>query len=248
MNISFIQPPLLEKTPQKISSRVEVEVPLGIAYLAGSLEQNGHTCQIIDSIIDGYGKITQHEGYHVFGLTFEEITNKTQSFASELVGISCIFFSQIKSALFLAKSIKQANPALKIVMGGIGAFQNVKTVMASGWVDYIVIGEGEQTLVDLVSALTKDEQTEKFGHIDGLIFMKGNKKVENPKHHYIDDLDTLPSPAYHLFDLENYFKIGIPFANKKKQPLHQYAEQSRLSVQLYLLRRSQYMVKEDKAT
>lgn len=215
MNIGLVQPPLLDISGNKITGQVEVEVPLGIASLAAVLEQDDHSCVVVDAILEGYDQIFDHKGCQAFGLTYSQTAERLRKQAVELVLISCIFFYQRSSALALAEEIKRQMPELPVVMGGVGAFIEPEELLQSGAVDWIVIGEGEQTVRELAGCLAQG-QGQSIDDLDGICFLRGDKVVTQPKTCYVEDLDSLPTPAYHLFDLERYFSIGVPFGNKSR--------------------------------
>ena len=215
MTIGLVQPPMIDISGKKIPVQVEVEVPLGIACLAAVLESDGHSCFAVDAILEGYGQIFPHGDYQVFGLTYAQIVEQLIRRDAQLVLISSIFFNQRQSALALAQAVKQARPDLPVVMGGVGAGIEPQELLASGWVDWIVLGEGEETVRDLATLL-ETGQTDKIGELDGICLRQGDQFIQRPKNCYIEDLDSLPMPAYHLFDLERYFEIGVPFGNKSR--------------------------------
>ncbi|CAG1769766.1 partial Anaerobic magnesium-protoporphyrin IX monomethyl ester cyclase, partial [uncultured bacterium] len=67
--------------------------------------------------------------------------------------------------------------------------------------DVIVIGEGEITVVDLLETL---EQKKSLSGVKGIAYMDGNTLVETPRRHLIADVDSIPMPAYKLFQMEYY--------------------------------------------
>ncbi len=216
MKIALIHPPLLDVSGKKISTQVEVEIPLGIAYLTAVLEQDGHDCIVIDAILDGYGQVFSSCGCQAFGLSYEQIADRVQAVGADLVLISCIFFNQRRSALEVARQVKALCDDLCVVAGGIGSFIEPEWMLATGLVDYVVIGEGEESCRQLVSALERKDM-EAVRTVDGLAFMDQETLWVNPKTTYVQALDSLPSPAFEHFDLEKLFAVGIPFGNKKKQ-------------------------------
>jgi anaerobic magnesium-protoporphyrin IX monomethyl ester cyclase len=69
--------------------------------------------------------------------------------------------------------------------------------------DVIIIGEGEETLLETVTAIKNKES---FNNIDGIIFRENNENSSTPKRNNITDLDKLPLPAWDLIDIEQYKK------------------------------------------
>lgn len=104
--------------------------------------------------------------------------------------------------LELAKKIKEKTNA-KIILGGAHPSAVPKECLKNKWIDYIIISEGEKTLAELCSHLTKNKSIKK---IDGIAYKEKQKIIINPKKRFIQNLDTLPFPARHLMPMENYFR------------------------------------------
>jgi anaerobic magnesium-protoporphyrin IX monomethyl ester cyclase len=73
-------------------------------------------------------------------------------------------------------------------------------------VDYIVRGEGEETLKDLISALEKKEDV---SSVQGVVFKKGKETIMTPPRAVIRSLDALPLPAWDLVDIESYRTVWL---------------------------------------
>ncbi|WP_299185168.1 radical SAM protein [uncultured Aquimarina sp.] len=72
--------------------------------------------------------------------------------------------------------------------------------------DYIIQGEGELALLELVSALKNDQPIDK---IKSLVYKKAENTVTNPKREVLKKLDELPMPAWDLVDINSYKKVWI---------------------------------------
>lgn len=182
-------------------------VPTGLAYIAASLEQDGHEVAIIspDSIppeVSGvstgafenpdWEKNLFSEDFHVW--------RRLEAFFSEtpfdIVGIS-VMVSQFPSALRLAKIAKRANPHAVVVFGGIGV--TVKPELAfsePGLVDFVVRGEGEITFRELLRALHSGTNVEE---VNGVSYVENGAIVHNPDAALLADVSSLPHPAKHLY-------------------------------------------------
>jgi len=75
-------------------------------------------------------------------------------------------------------------------------------------VDYVVKGEGEETLSQLIDAL---ENGKNMDGIHGVIYQKNDEAVVNPPRLVIRDLDTLPIPAWDLVDIQSYKSIWLRY-------------------------------------
>ena len=77
-------------------------------------------------------------------------------------------------------------------------------VYADHGADYMIAGEGETTLVELLDHLHQATGSRSVDSIDGLVYPLGGALVRNPKRKVLHDLDALPFPARDLLDVERY--------------------------------------------
>ncbi|MDR0268159.1 B12-binding domain-containing radical SAM protein [Paenibacillus sp.] len=102
------------------------------------------------------------------------------------------------AALRIAQECRRLDPGRLIVFGGPHAgFVDRETLESFDFVDVIVSGEGEQTLLDLLNAYAAGDS---LHHVPGVTFRDGASIIRNPPRNVIDELDSLPFPAYHLID------------------------------------------------
>ncbi|MDD2866794.1 MAG: radical SAM protein [Candidatus Omnitrophota bacterium] len=99
--------------------------------------------------------------------------------------------------------IKKVIPSAKIVTGGLWySSLSTETLEQNPAIDFVVMGEGEVTFCELIEALKKGRTH--FEAIPGLASRKDGKVVWGPVRELIEDLDTLPLPAYDLFPMDKY--------------------------------------------
>ena len=102
-----------------------------------------------------------------------------------------------------ARKIKQAMPQVKIVCGGMHFnVMPCESLKDCPQIDFVVVGEGEQTLLELLTEIKKEKPD--FKKVDGLAYQENGKAVLTEPRCLIEDLDTLPLPAYHLFPMNRY--------------------------------------------
>lgn len=181
-------------------------LPLGILYVASCLRNASHQVSIYDAIVDAaedrWG-FEERPGMRRMGATWEEIAGVVADRRPDVVGIGNPYTSQVQNAIRTAEVVKQVSPSIRVVVGGPHA-----TVMPSsflygdGPVDYVVMGEGERTMVDLLESI--------MGLCDiravkGVAWLENGQVIVNEKREFIEDLDALPMPAYDLVDMERYF-------------------------------------------
>jgi radical SAM superfamily enzyme YgiQ (UPF0313 family) len=161
---------------------------LGLAYVAAVLELHGHQIHMLDSNQAGR-KVT------------EEFISNTY----DVIGLSATSFTYNQTNEFAAK-MRSHNKEAIIVIGGPHVAIGMETVLDSPSFDYAVCGEGEYTMLDLVTILEKSRQPkcDDLYAIKGLIFRDKGKPVATPRRQRINSLDELPFPAFHLLQMEHY--------------------------------------------
>jgi len=176
--------------------------PLGLAYLAATIETD-YDVKILDCVIEG--REHREEGMIRLGLTDEEIGKIISRYNPDVVGISCLYSNQIGMTYRITAIAKEFNNKIIVVVGGAHASALPEEVLKKGAfkIDYVVIGEGEQTLSCLLCKLDK---ARKNINLDGIAYFYKNRVIVKPKKKYIKYLDDLPLPARHLIDMEKYFE------------------------------------------
>ena len=154
-------------------------VPLSIAYIAAVLEKNKHTVNIYDP-----------PPYEKFN-----IKDELRRFNPDMVGISCMS-ATFNRALSIAREIKNFNQDTLVVFGGIHATALPKETISNKEVDYVVIGEGEYTFLELLEAL---DNKKTINEVNGLCHKKDGCITVNAPRPLMQNLDELPFPARHLF-------------------------------------------------
>jgi len=155
--------------------------PLGLAYLAAVLEKNGFEVKIIDCTIE---------------ISFKEISKTIVYEKPHIIGITSTTAS-FESAKFVVKRIKEFLPRIIIVIGGAHVSAMPYETMESNYFDIGVLGEGEETFLELVQHIARDGISD-LGAIKGLIFKENGKFAITPKREFIKNLDGIPYPARHL--------------------------------------------------
>jgi anaerobic magnesium-protoporphyrin IX monomethyl ester cyclase len=152
--------------------------PMGLLYVGAYLEREGYPVEIRD--FDNAGARPDYSQY-------------------DLVGISTDTTRHLK-AMAIAREAKEAG--CTVIMGGPHPCYIDEEILANPWVDAIVHGEGEATLLELILALEGgDRECER---IAGLSFRRDGKVVRTPTRPFIKDMDSLPLPARHLLNMDLY--------------------------------------------
>ncbi len=136
----------------------------------------------------------------LYDLTTEDLRKRVRNFNPDLVGFSSMSMEagQMESA---AKMIKEEKPGCKTVLGGPHASVFFDWALKNGNIDYVVLNEGEETFPALLEAL---ERNEPMDRVAGLAFMKEGQLFQTPEREFIQDLDSIPFPAWDLIDFKPY--------------------------------------------
>jgi len=173
--------------------------PLGIAYIASVLEENGFEVDCVDAAFEKLG--------------WKNIRQMISHKNPDIVGIP-VTTIMFKQAIQTAKIIKEFDSNIKILMGGPHATTDPNSLLKYKFVDFAIRGEGEYTTLELVKNFNK------IAKIRGLSYKKNRRIVHNPERNFITDLDELPYPARHFFDIKKYrgqFNDGIFYVGYKPQ-------------------------------
>lgn len=148
--------------------------PLAILSLGAYLEQHGIEVEYFDERIHKMER-------------FKELIRRSPL----LVGLSTMTCYQIKNTLRLASIARRINPEIPLVWGGTHPSMMAEQTLESEFVDFVVKGEGEQTLLELVHAF--QEGRKDFSSIDGLGWKNNGTYVLNKDRDFLN-IEDLPFP------------------------------------------------------
>jgi len=162
--------------------------PLSLLSLAAPLLDAGFRVSIVDAAI---------------------VPNPKETLAREIedavcFGISLLTGPAIRSAAQTARFVRQARPDLPIVLGGWHPSLLPEQTVASDFVDVVVRGQGELTLLELVRRLVEGKRP---GAIPGTSTKVNGRTVHNPERP-LENVNNLPTPAFHMGDFDAYAKLS----------------------------------------
>ena len=158
---------------------------LGLAYIAAMSEKRGGEVRILDMQMEN-----------------TPLRQVVKECAPEVVGITANTI-QIKAAWGMAQKLKEIT-GVPIVLGGPHPTFLPAESVERPEIDIVVRGEGEITWVDLCAHLESDESLEE---VQGITYQQDGKVVHNPDRPVITDVDSLPFPAYRLFEMDRYTNL-----------------------------------------
>lgn len=181
--------------------------PLGLLYLASTLRANGYQVKVLDACVEGWdNRVSLRDGFDYKGLTDKEIKNIVVDFQPEVVGISWKFTRQEQAFALTLKAVKSAQKDSLIVVGGAHPTSCPQEVLEKYPVDYVVLGEGEKVLLEL---LKKALKSDKAVDLDGVAYKQKGEIVVKENHNFSKNLDELPFPARDLLSLDKYLKDNL---------------------------------------
>jgi radical SAM superfamily enzyme YgiQ (UPF0313 family) len=181
--------------------------PLGILYISGYLEDQGIENEVFDTTF------SSKKAFRTYLLTHKP----------KLVGIYVNLMTKL-NVLETIRFIKENLAETIIILGGPEVRYSAENFLRYG-ADYIVIGEGEETMAELVNALilvpadddadlTVQLQTQPQYAIPGIAFLEGGTFIQNPERQKIKDLNELAIPNRKKINLRQYLDAWKKFHGK----------------------------------
>ena len=185
MKVLFVNPP---QTASKYKFMGVIAPPLGIAYMAGVLQENNIDVEILDASAED--------------MDFKDVEKELLKRKPDLVALTALT-PTIGRALETAQVVKETLPDSIVVMGGYHPTFNFIETLEDENVDIVIRGEGEYIMLNLVQAL---ENQCSLHDVKGIVFEDKNSKeiVVNPEAPLIQNLDELPFPALNLLPMDKY--------------------------------------------
>ena len=185
MDILFLQGPHL------LNHSISVTLPpLGFLAVAGYLREKGFSVRVVDCCIYQWG--------------WKTTERLIKTLDPQIVGIGGPI-AWLNENLRLARLIKQINPNCTILYGGPAISIAPELALFKGSpIDFVIFGEGEKIVEELLLTLKKDPEKRDFTNIKGILYLKNGHITELKRRPLIKNLDELPIPAYDLLPIERY--------------------------------------------
>lgn len=192
MDILFINPPWYKKSGNIWKSVSACVPPFGLALLAALAREKGFSVSILDC--------------NALQLGLDKIEEHLPNLPPRFVGITATTVL-MENAREVAKIIKGKYPDAKVVVGGVHPSVRPEEVINLPEVDYVVMGEGEVTLLELLS-------NKNPSGIKGLGFKRKGEIVLNPPQEIIPDINIFPFPAFDLLPMDKYYSAAGSYKRK----------------------------------
>ena len=168
--------------------------PLGVGYLASVLRKKGYEVHI----------------YHqdVYHYPEEHLVDFLKKNHFDVVGAGIIAgYYQYRKLLKLSKAINSVPDRPFYVIGGHGPSPEPEFFLRKTQADAVVIGEGEKSLSNLIDAISSNRS---LSEVKGIVYFDENKIIVNEKEGVIQEIDTIPMPAWDLFPMDHYTLMRAP--------------------------------------
>lgn len=216
MKILLINPPIREWSRPNV-------FPLGLGYIGAVLCDAGHDVKVMD--------INAHR------FSRDEVEAKVKDSDYDAVGIGGIV-TTYRYIKWLVQVLRKYHPDKKIIIGGSVASSVPDIVLEKNVVDILCIGEGEETVRELIGALESGYDLSK---ISGIWYRDCQGKVcRNENRDTVKSLGKIPLPAWDLFPMEIYLKNPVGAPNRNKWIDGAVNEDAPLSMNLYTSRGCPY--------
>lgn len=187
MKVTLVNPPY----PEHAHSHPPF-IPLGIAYLGAVAEQAGHEVNVIDCQAEK--------------LTVDAFKSRVSQGQPDVIGVTSttLLYNQAKAILTAAKEV---HPNATTMIGGSHVtFWDENALNECPAIDVIVRREGETTFTEL---LQRKQNNESFAGVLGTTIRgKDGKIIRHDDRPFLMNLDSLPSPAYHLLPIDAFHRMG----------------------------------------
>ncbi len=205
MQITLVTSPLFDHSTYyaNIDAKSQPYLPLGLLALAAYLLPHGIEVDIADlNIAFNDGRWKNDKNFYQTGAEILE------SYNSNILGFLTAS-DAYHHTVNIAKQYKMRNPETPIILGGYQAsVADTETVKYFSFIDAVVRGEGEYSLLKIVESFQKGHN---FNFIPGVTYRENDKVVINEDVELIKNLDDLPIPAYDLYPIstKNYVYLEI---------------------------------------
>jgi radical SAM superfamily enzyme YgiQ (UPF0313 family) len=173
--------------------------PVGLGYIASVLRDNGIEVKIWNQDLHHYPD--------------EYLTEYLDQEKFDFIGISVVAgYYQYKKLLALSEAINRSKNRPIYILGGHGPSPDPEYFLKKTLADVIVMGEGEETVVELIQAITEKRD---LGGIKGIAYRSHNTVIINERRELIKEIDNIPLPAYDLFPIHYYRLFRTPDSTNK---------------------------------
>lgn len=191
----------------KLASGIQIQTPtpsIGLAYIGAYIKKHGYDYTAIDSCGEALSQVSRVEpgsDLLIQGLTRKEVLDKVPKDV-KIVGLTSLFSHAWFLARNIALDIKKLYPDCKIVVGGEHPSAAVEDVLKNSFIDMVILGEGEETFLNLLQSIDKGED---YKNINGIAYKnEAGDIIKTERRARITKIDDIPYPDWDNWSINNY--------------------------------------------
>jgi len=199
--------------PVSFSLTQRASPPLGLAYIAGVLEEEQYEVSVIDCVAEApsnYFPFQDIKDVSGLGIDFDSFFSLTGD-SYDIIGVSTMFSNNWLINRYLINLLKKKYPSALIVVGGEHATAIPEYCLKDcEGLDMVATGEGEETIAEIAQLL---KEKKPLNNISGTVFKNrdSGEIVTAPRRKRIREIDAISRPAWHYFPLNKYFENEISY-------------------------------------
>lgn len=163
-----------------------------VTLLAPIVKALGYQVEVVEANIDN--------------LSRDEVRERVRAFAPDVVGITSMSLEYWRQAHETARLVKEADPKIVTVMGGVHPTSLPERVMADANIDFAILGEGEERLPRFLKILGEHAAPE-FSEMDGVAYRQAERVIIRPATAFVEDLDRFPLPDYRFLNWDKVMRF-----------------------------------------
>lgn len=179
--------------------------PLGLAYIAASLKESELSYHVIDATGEGLVSIRPYPGrsdFRIQGLNAEEILGMAPK-KTTIFGLHCNFSHLWPMTNVIANRLRESFPNALMVLGGEHGSALYEYVLNNSPFDVVVLGEGEETIVNLIRA---HEEGSDLSKVRGIAYKSNGEVICTGLSERIRAVNHIPLPDWDSFPIEEYIE------------------------------------------
>ncbi len=207
----------------KVDVKKRIAPPLGLAYLAAYLEAHMKDLgiEILDTVIEGYEREESANEYSTnIGLSWNEIYAHIEACRPDLVGIYAGGTDQSENAHQLAGIVKSYDKRILTAMGAVYPTTEPERALSDENVDFIVLGEGEETFYKAIKALNDGGTLRDLSALQGICARDGDQVLMNKNYGFLQGIESLPFPARDKLRMNDYLYAPLSYRFGPKRKPH----------------------------
>jgi anaerobic magnesium-protoporphyrin IX monomethyl ester cyclase len=198
-DICLIRPPACEVFR---FSTATITPPLGLAFISAALKAAGFGVHVIDAVTEAPAKRSRYYTGYLVGLRLDDLAARIPA-ETDIIGITVIFTHEWPMVAQLIEHIRRRFPRAAIIIGGEHVTSMPEFSLLTSKTDVAVMGEGEETAIELIGALRDGRPLD---GVPGIAYRHGDGVRVNPRRERKAKVDDIATPDWDSFSLATYHK------------------------------------------